>query len=91
MASVTPRRKRDGSVLTATVARVGNPKRVISPEDEVAIRDAMRAVEAAKDGVRVAVLTAAQHGASVRVLAEFTGKSTSTISGWKRDARSPGQ
>ena len=74
----------------ATVPRVGNPKRVLTAEDEKAIRDAMRAVEVAKDGVRIAVLAAASHGASVRVLAEFTGKSTSTISEWKRATRSAG-
>ncbi|UXZ57096.1 hypothetical protein [Curtobacterium sp. Arg-1] len=66
---------------------MGNPKRVLSPEDEAAITRAMDTERAARDGVRDAVLTAAQHGASVRVLAEFTGKSTSTISGWKREAR----
>lgn len=78
-----------GRTVTApdTVPRVGNPKRVLTAEDEQAIRDAMQAVEVAKDGVRLAVLDAASHGASVRVLAEFTGKSTSTISGWKRQAR----
>lgn len=74
-------------MTTATVARVGNPKRVLSPEDEAAITHAMDTERAARYGVRDAVLTAAQHGASVRVLADFTGKSTSTISGWKREAR----
>lgn len=76
-----------------TVPRVGNPKRVLTAEDDDRISEALRwkqrvlrELEEAESAIRVAVLEAASHGASVRVLAEFTGKSTSTISAWKRDA-----
>lgn len=74
--------------VTATVARVSpNPKRVLEPEDETAIRGAMTAARRADQAVRDAVFTAAQHGASVRSLAEFTGMSTNTIHRWKMEAR----
>jgi len=91
MASVTPRRNRDGSVFTATVARVGNPKRVLTDEDAAAIRAAMDEAErvraSAEDKIRAAVITAHAHGASFRVLSEFTGRSTSTITAWNKAAR----
>lgn len=78
----------DCDATTATVERVSpNPKRVLSPEDETSIRFAMHVRDAANEYVRRAVLDAASHGASVRVLAEFTGMSTNTISRWKADAR----
>ncbi|MDR6172668.1 DNA-directed RNA polymerase specialized sigma24 family protein [Curtobacterium sp. SORGH_AS776] len=70
----------------ATVPRVGNPKRVLSAEDEQAIRDVLNRAQAVQDEVRTAVLTAHAHGASVRSLAEFTGMSTNTIMRWKKDA-----
>lgn len=77
-----------GRALTATVARVSpNPKRVLDPEDETAIREALTAARQADQAVRNAVLTAALHGASVRSLAEFTGMSTNTIHRWKMEAR----
>jgi transposase-like protein len=73
--------------VSATVARMSpNPKRVLTPEDETAIRDAMTAARHADQAVRNAVLTAARHGASVRSLAEFTGMSTNTIHRWKHEA-----
>lgn len=70
----------------ATVPRVGNPKRVLSAEDEAEIRDAMRWSESAQAHLRKMVLAAHAHGASVRSLAEFTGMSTNTIMRWKKDA-----
>lgn len=73
--------------ITATVPRVGNPKRVLTADDDAAIQAALE-LEARADGaVKRAVLEAARHGASVRVLAERIGRPTSLISRWKRDAR----
>ncbi|WP_336698164.1 hypothetical protein [Curtobacterium sp. USHLN213] len=66
---------------------MGNPKRVLTAEDEQAIRDAMRAAQSADTAVREAVLSAHGHGASIRVLSEFTGMSTNTIMRWKKDGR----
>lgn len=71
---------------TATVPRVGNPKRVLTTEDEHAIRDAMSRAQAVQDEVRAVVLAAHSHGASVRVLSAFTGMSTNTIMRWKKEA-----
>lgn len=71
----------------ATVHRVGNPKRVLTAEDEQAIRDVLNRAQAVQDEVRAAVLSAHAHGASVRSLAEFTGMSTNTIMRWKKDGR----
>ncbi|MDK8171772.1 hypothetical protein QP735_04440 [Curtobacterium citreum] len=65
---------------------MGNPKRVLTAEDEQAIRDAMQAAQSADAAVREAVLSAHSHGASIRVLSEFTGMSTNTIMRWKKDA-----
>lgn len=73
-------------VTAATVPRVGNPKRVLSAEDEQAIRDAMQAADVASVALRDAVVAAHWHGASVRSLSEFTGMSTNTIMRWKKDA-----
>lgn len=74
--------------MTATLQRVSpNPKRILSPADETSIREALTRRDDAVEGVRRAVLDAVSHGASVRVLAEFTGMSTNTISRWKADAR----
>lgn len=74
--------------MTATLQRVSpNPKRVLSPDDETMIRDAMSLRDYADKGLRESILRAVEHGASVRVLAEFTGMSTNTISRWKADAR----
>lgn len=70
----------------ATVPRVGNPKRVLTAEDEQAIRDVLNRAQAVQDEVRHVVLAAHSHGASVRVLSEFTGMSTNTIMRWKKDA-----
>jgi hypothetical protein len=64
-----------------------NPKRLLDPEDEKRIRSALSAREKATDEVRDAVLAASDHGASVRVLAEFTGMSTNTISRWKAERK----
>lgn len=74
--------------MTATVARVApNPKRTLAPSDEQRLRTALDAHEASYSELRAAVLAASDNGASVRVLAEFLGKSTNTISRWKTDAR----
>ncbi len=70
----------------ATVPRVGNPKRVLTAEDERDIREAMRWSESAQEHLRKMVLAAHEHGASIRVLSEFTGMSTNTIMRWKKDA-----
>lgn len=75
----------DDSVVTAAGGR-GNPKRVLTAEDETRIREVLVLRDNAVESVRRAVLDAASHGASVRVLAEFTGMSTNTISRWKADA-----
>jgi len=73
-------------VVTDTVARVSpNPKRVLTPDDAETIRAAMTAHEASYERLRAAVLDAADHGAGVRALAEFTGMSTSTIQRWKNE------
>lgn len=66
---------------------VSNPKRVLGADDETRIRVALTNRDDAVEGVRRAVLDAVSHGASVRVLAEFTGMSTNTISRWKSDAK----
>jgi DNA-directed RNA polymerase specialized sigma24 family protein len=75
----------------ATVARVPQKRGLINAPDQRRIRAALaaqQAVEDAKQGVdaelRAAVVTAAEHGSSVRELAAFTGLSTNTISRWKR-------
>lgn len=62
-------------------------KGLIPADDQARIRAAMTAREAAYDELVAAVIDAAEHGASVRELAEFTGLSTNTITRWKRDAR----
>ncbi|WP_171024171.1 helix-turn-helix domain-containing protein [Microbacterium sp. 5K110] len=64
-----------------------NPKRALAPADEQRLRAALDAHESSYDELRAAVLAASANGASVRVLAEFLGKSTNTISRWKTDAR----
>lgn len=77
----------------ATVPRVGNPKRVLTAEDDDRISEALRNkqrvlrdLEAADYAIRAAVVAAHAHGASIRVLSEFTGMSTNTIMRWKKDA-----
>lgn len=73
--------------MTATVAPVTPQIRgLVSDDDQAAIRAAMSARENADQGLRDAVLTAVEHGASVRELAAFTGFSTATISRWKRES-----
>lgn len=73
--------------MTATVGRVSpNPKRVLSTRDEKRIREALEARDKADEDLRFAVVDASARS-SVRVLAEFTGMSTNTISRWKADAR----
>jgi len=60
------------------------PRGTINPDDQKRLKQAMRAKNAAEVEVRAAVLEAAEHGASVRELAAFTGLSTNTVSRWKR-------
>lgn len=73
--------------MTATLQRVSpNPKRLLNAADEQRIREALTARDKADEGLRSAVVDASTR-ASVRVLAEFTGMSTNTISRWKADAR----
>lgn len=78
----------------ATVRGVPQNRGIIQPPDQSLIRQALTEqqqaaeVSAAKDEkVRAAVLTAVEHGSSVRELAAFTGLSTNTISRWKREGR----
>jgi transcriptional regulator with XRE-family HTH domain len=57
---------------------------LINDADQARIRTALERREEALMEIRESVVTAAQHGASVRELAAFTGLSTNTISRWKR-------
>lgn len=73
--------------MTATLQRVSpNPKRILNADDEQRIREALDARTKADENLRTTVVDASTR-ASVRVLAEFTGMSTNTISRWKADAR----
>ncbi|WP_062516501.1 helix-turn-helix domain-containing protein [Demequina gelatinilytica] len=62
-------------------------KGLIPATDQARIRAALAARDASYDELVAAVLDAAEHGASVRELAEFTGLSTNTITRWKRGER----
>lgn len=77
--------------MTTTVATVRrmtpNPKRVLDPDDARRIKSALSRQERSYAELRAAVLDAAENGASVRVLAEFTGMSTNTISRWKSEGK----
>lgn len=67
--------------MTATVGGVSpNPKRVLSDGERERIRAALTQREVAERELRAAVVESA---ASVRVLADFTGLSTSTVQRWK--------
>ena len=69
--------------MTATVGDVSpNPKRVLSDSERERIRAALTRRELAERELRAAVVESA---ASVRVLADFTGLSTSTVQRWKND------
>jgi len=73
--------------MTATLRRVSpNPKRVLSPDDEKLVREALDARDQAEENLRNTIVEVSARS-SVRVLAEFTGMSTNTISRWKADAR----
>ncbi len=73
---------------SATLRRVSpNPKRVLNRADELAILKAMDARDQADNHLRSTIVDVSARS-SVRVLAEFTGMSTNTISRWKADARS---
>jgi len=73
--------------MTATLQRVSpNPKRVLSPDDEKLIREALDARDQADENLRNMIVDVSSRS-SVRVLAEFTGMSTNTISRWKADAK----
>lgn len=63
------------------------PKGLIPPDDAARITAALAARDESYDELVAAVLEAADHGASVRELAEFTGMSTNTITRWKRGER----
>ena len=60
--------------------RSAGRKRLLGAEDKTRLRAALDAQVEANVELRAAVLDAVDHGASVRVLAEFTGMSTNTIS-----------
>lgn len=76
--------------MTATVERVSpNPKRVLSRADEKLLKDALAQRDWADMHLRTVVVELSERS-SVRVLAEFTGMSTNTISRWKADARGDG-
>lgn len=67
--------------MTATVGDVSpNPKRVLSDGERERIRAALTQRDAAETELRAAVT---ESTASVRVLADFTGLSTSTVQRWK--------
>jgi transposase len=57
---------------------------LINDADQARIRTALRERDEWEAALRESVIAAAQHGASVRELAAFTGLSTNTISRWKR-------
>lgn len=60
------------------------PRGTIQPHDKTRIQRAAGRKALAEIELKSAVLFAAEHGASVRELAAFTGLSTNTISRWKR-------
>lgn len=69
--------------MTATVERVSpNPKRLLDVAEAERLRAAMKLRDEAEQELRAAVT---ESTASVRVLAEFTGMSTNTISRWKSE------
>lgn len=61
------------------------PRGTLSNDDRFAILKWKGRKAEAETRLRLAVLKAAENGASVRELAAFTGLSTNTISRWKRD------
>ncbi|WP_157534377.1 hypothetical protein [Microbacterium sp. Leaf320] len=63
-----------------------NPKRVLNRHDELAILKAMDARDEADENLRNTIVEVSARS-SVRVLADFTGMSTNTISRWKADAK----
>lgn len=67
-----------------SIGYVPSPKGEIPPEDQGRLRAVLDARASADKAVKDAVLSAVDHGASVRELASFTGLSTNTISRWKR-------
>lgn len=71
--------------MTATVGRVSpNPKRELTDDEAARIRNALDAADAATTELKAAIT---ESTASVRVLAEFTGMSTNTISRWIAESR----
>jgi transposase len=58
----------------------------IAEADQLRLREALRGVQAADQELRDAVVSATQHGGSVRKVAALTGLSTNTVFRWKRDA-----
>jgi transposase len=70
--------------MNATVRGVPQKRGLINDADQARIRTALRERDEWEAALRESVVLAAQHGASVRELAAFTGLSTNTISRWKR-------
>jgi predicted GIY-YIG superfamily endonuclease len=78
-----PRHNR-GGVTTGHIPYPARRPEGFVPEWTEHVLEVMRRREVARIELRDSVVTAAQHGASVRELAAFTGLSTNTISRWKR-------
>lgn len=76
--------------MTATVGAVTpQHKGHLSDDDRAAILAAIKARDQADQALYDAVATAANNGASVRMMADSLGKSTNTISRWKRGKVAP--
>lgn len=74
----------EGVHAADSIGDVPQSRGVVSDEDAARIRVAASELERAEAEMRRAVLSASSNGASVRELAALTGKSTNTISRWKR-------
>lgn len=61
-----------------------NPPRLVTPEHQAALRDALAARDRAEAQLHAAVLAALQDGCSVREVARFTGLAPATIQRWKQ-------
>jgi hypothetical protein len=70
--------------MNATVGGVPQKRGIVSDADQARILTALGKRGEWEAELRESVITAAQHGASVRELAALTGLSTNTISRWKR-------
>lgn len=70
--------------MSATVKGVPQKKGLLSEVGKQRIAAAKELRDTAEAAYREEVLAEARRGASVRMLAEFTGMSTNTIGRWKR-------